>query len=101
MAAINDLNTANRLLDVARQQIQQAFNAGVIDAEQRDQSLAALQPEPEGKEITVTLRVTGDTYQVRNNAQTVNTRVEEALRGAADAAGLSVVPGSVKVTALA
>lgn len=83
----------------AQELVRTAQRQGLIDGASADQHLRALGVTPPAPEtaVTITLRVTGDLANFRNYGGQAQTAVEEALRGAARQAGLTVVRGSTQV----
>lgn len=98
MTNVTNLAEANRLLEVARRQLREAHQAGLIDAATRDARLAALDPTPPGREVAVTLRVQGELDVLEANRAAATGAVERALAEVARQANLTVVPDSVRLS---
>ncbi len=82
----------------AQDLVRQAQRGGLIDQATASAHLRELGVEDNRPtQVTITLQVTGDLELARRNAVAVNGAVEDALRGAAGGAGLTVVRGTTRV----
>ncbi len=94
MASNEQLTTA------LRNTLAEGVRAGVLSQADMDRRLrdAGVEVEVPARQVTVTAQVRGDLAAVNGyGAAAVNQQVEQALAGAARAAGLTVVAGSVRV----
>lgn len=90
-----------QLTQSLRNLLDEGVRAGVLTRAQADQRLrdAGVQVDTPARTITITTQVRGDLGVVNGYAQDqVRRQVEQALAGVARQAGLTVAPGTTRVT---